>query len=49
MYVPGISYENIFDMCQIFEYYLIFIYFQADVSALLAVLVSYIKKIQNKC
>ena len=35
-------------MCRIFEYYVIFIYFQAAVSALLSVSVLYVEKNQNK-
>ena len=47
-YVSSISSEKLFDMCPIYEYYIIFIYFQAAVSALLAVSVLYVEKNQNK-
>ena len=40
--------KKLFDMCRISEYYVIFIYFQAAVSALLAVLVLYVEKNLNE-
>ena len=45
------SLEKLFDeilKLEISKYYVIFVYFQAAVSALLAVLVSYIEKNQNQ-
>ena len=49
--VAGISSEKLFDeilKLEISKYYVIFVYFQAAVSALLAVSVLYIEKNQNK-
>ena len=49
--VAGMSYEKLFDKIsklEIPKYYVIFVYFQAAVSALLAVLVLYVEKNQNK-
>ena len=50
-YIAGMSWEKLFGMCRIFEflkYYVISIYFQAAVFAILAVSVLYVGKNENE-